>query len=215
MRLAIDRNDQMFLDRLHKMCGGTIQEICDAIGVTATAIRQRLARLEGHGLVVRELVRAGRGRPHHVYRVSDEGLRHLGENYRELALVLWRALHQVTDSAAKTAIMNSVREGLVREYGRVSISGSLPDRMQQLRDELNSHGFDVEFDDAGQLPVLRENSCPYQDLATADPSICAMEAQVFRQILNADVELTQCCLDGHGSCEFQVQESLAGELPAG
>jgi DNA-binding Lrp family transcriptional regulator len=47
MRLAIDRNDQMFLDRLHKMCGGTIQEICDAIGVTATAIRQRLARLEG------------------------------------------------------------------------------------------------------------------------------------------------------------------------
>ena len=215
MRLAIDRNDQMFLERLHKMCGGTIQEICDAVGVTATAIRQRLARLEGHGLVVRELVRAGRGRPHHVYRVSDEGLRHLGENYRELALGLWRAMHQIADPTVKSAILDNVREGLVREYGRISVSGSLPDRMQQLRDQLNDHGFDVEFDGAGQLPVLRENSCPYQDLATIDQTICEMEVDVFRQILNADVELTQCCLEGHGPCEFQVQESLRSDAPAG
>ena len=42
MRVSIDRNDQLFLEQLHRLCGGTVQEICDNVGVTATAVRQRL-----------------------------------------------------------------------------------------------------------------------------------------------------------------------------
>lgn len=206
MRVAIDRNDQNFLEQLHRMCGGTVQEICEAVGVTATAIRQRLGRLEGQGLVVRETVRAGRGRPHHVYRVSDEGLRQLGENYRDLALILWRALHQIEDSSVRAAILSQISDEFVQRYGRFVPAESMQDRMHQLQRELTSHGYDVEIAD-GELPVLRENSCPYQDLASADPSICEMEADVYSRILNADVSLTQCVLDGHSCCEFHVQNS--------
>ena len=63
----------------------------------------------------------------------------------------------------------------------------------------------------GELPILRENSCPYQDLASVDPSICEMEADVYSRILNAEVSLTQCCLDGHSSCEFHVKELTSTE----
>ena len=83
--------------------------------------------------------------------------------------------------------------------------GPIRDRMVQLQNELISHGYDVEIGD-GELPVLRENSCPYQDLASSDPSICEMEVDVYSRILNAEVSLTQCCQDGHSFCEFQVQE---------
>lgn len=205
MRVAIDKNDQRFLEQLHRLCGGTVQEICESVGVTATAVRQRLSRLEGLGLIARETVRAGRGRPHHVYRVSDAGLRHLGENYRDLAMVLWRAVHQISEPAVRSAILAEIRDEFVRRYGRVASEGPLEDRIHQLQQELSSQGYDVECADVGELPVLRENSCPYQDLATHDPSICEMEADVFSRILNADVTLTQCCLDGHAHCEFHVQ----------
>jgi len=207
MRTAIDRNDLSFLEELHGLCGGTIQEICEAIGVTATAVRQRLNRLEGQGLVVREVVRAGRGRPHHVYRVSDAGFRHLGENYRDLALVLWRAIHELEDPEARSLILAKVRDGFVRRLGRVATSGPLNDRVKQLQEALTDHGFKVEFEQGTNLTVLREKNCPYSDLASTDPSICEMEQDVFSRILNARVSLTQCCLDGHGCCEFRVDEA--------
>ena len=82
----------------------------------------------------------------------------------------------------------------------------LRNRIQQLQEELTSQGFDFELDATGGLPVLRETSCPYQDLASIDPSICEMESDVFSRILNADVSLSQCCLDGHAHCEFHISE---------
>ena len=214
MRVAVDRNDQEFLEQLHRMCGGSVQEICDAVGVTATAVRQRLTRLEGDELVVRETVKSGRGRPRHVYRVSDAGLRHLGENYRDLALVLWRAIHQVDNSTVRVSLLAAVRDEFVNKYGRVNKNRPLKIRVQQLQEQLVSRGYDFEFDAEEGLPVLRETSCPYQDLATLDPSICEMESDVFSRILNADVSLTQCCLDGHAHCEFHVTERTDNTDPA-
>ena len=58
-------------------------------------------------------------------------------------------------------------------------------------------------DDSGRLPILRENNCPYLELASSDPAICELEKEVFRKVLGSEVELTQCCLDGHTCCEFQ------------
>lgn len=208
MRVVIDRNDQKFLEQLHRLCGGTIQEICEDVGVTATAVRQRLSRLEGQGLVIREVVRAGRGRPHHIYRVSDAGLRHLGENYRDLALILWRSVHRIEDTSIRISVLSLIQDEFVRRLGRVDTDGSLDDRVQQFTEQLESRGYDVGCSTDGMLPVLRENNCPYQDLAASDPSICEMEADVFSRILNADVELTQCCLDGHSHCEFHVREPV-------
>ena len=213
MRVTIDKNDQKFLEQLHRLCGGTIQEICDDVGVTATAVRQRLTRLEGQGLVAREVVRAGRGRPHHVYRVSDAGLRHLGENYRDLALILWRAIHQIEDESSKRSVLGVIQDEFVRRFGRVDSEGPIGDRVRQLTSELESQGYDVGYSVDGTLPILREHNCPYQDLAAADPSICEMEADVFSRILNAEVELTQCCMDGHSHCEFHVKETSEGATP--
>jgi predicted ArsR family transcriptional regulator len=141
-------------------------------------------------------------------------LRHLGENYRDLALVLWRVIHQVDNSAIRASLLAAVRDEFVQKYGRVNINGPLENRVQQLQEQLVSQGYDFEFDAEAGLPVLRETSCPYQDLATLDPSICEMESDVFSRILNADVSLTQCCLDGHAHCEFHVTERTDNTDPA-
>jgi predicted ArsR family transcriptional regulator len=142
--------------------------------------------------------------------VSDEGLRHLGENYRDLVLILWRSIHRIEDETVKKTVLRQIQDEFVQQYGRVATDGPIRDRMAQLQRELTSNGYDVEIGD-GDLPIMRENSCPYQDLASADPSICEMEADVYSRILNAEVSLTQCCLDGHSCCEFQVQELTSTE----
>lgn len=204
MRLEIEPKDRQFLQRLHRIGGGTIQELCDDLGVTATAIRQRLVRLQGMGLISREAVREGRGRPYYVYGLTATGLKVLGENYAELALTLWRAIKRIDSPEVRTVVLQHVREEMVRRLGRAVQSESVADRVSELSNGLQEQGFDVEVDTTGSLPVLRENNCPYLELAHVDPEICSLEQEVFGEVVGAEIQLSQCCLEGSNCCEFEL-----------
>ena len=204
MKTILDSNDRQFLEVLHKLGSSTVQKICAEIDVTATSIRQRLSRLQVHGFIDRATVRKGRGRPHHCYQVTDAGLKELGDNYSDLATILWRELQSIKDSAIKTDVLRRVQDAFVQRYGNLVHGESLLERMEQLRSVMVEKGFDVEIDLSGPLPIFRENNCPYHELASVDSRICQMEQEVFRSVLGVDVNLTQCCLDGHHCCEFEA-----------
>jgi predicted ArsR family transcriptional regulator len=211
MKVAIEAGDRQFLERLRELGDATVQQICADTGVTATAVRHRLVRLQAMELVSRELARTGRGRPHHIYRVTSAALRELGDNYADLAQILWRELRNIEEPAVRQRIASRVEEALVQQLGKVSARASLSDRLTQLSSALRERGYHVEIDKTGQLPVLRENNCPYFELASADPTICELEQAVFRRVLGAEIKLTQCCLDGHHCCEFQAADHTTTE----
>lgn len=208
MRNILEQSDGQFLNELHRIGPQTVQVICSAMGVTATAIRQRLNRLQGSGFVSRNLVRSGRGRPHHVYQVTEKGLRQLGDNYGDLALILWREMNKISDPEVRRDVTNRIRDALVARFGHLDGS-TLRDRMRQFRDLLIGRGYDVELAADGLLPIIRENNCPYQDIADEDRGICDLEQEVFQRVLGADVKLSTCCRDGHHCCEFTVSEPIA------
>jgi predicted ArsR family transcriptional regulator len=215
--IPLDPQDRQFLDRLGRLGGGTVRELCGHLGVTATAVRQRLVRLGARRLIERETVRHGRGRPRHIYRVNEAGQRELGDNYTDLAQILWRELQKIEDAEVRRQLVRRIEDALVQRYGPPdgAADGSAPDgkvtdgspdlprRLERLRDAMLKRGFHVEVDSTGELPILREHLCPYLDLAAEDPSICELERDVFRRVLGTDVRLTQCCLDGHSCCEFE------------
>lgn len=209
MRAVVDPKDRQFLSRLHRMGESTIQEICAEIGVTATAIRQRLTRLEAVGLVLRETVRAGRGRPHFVYRPTEDGLRELGENYAGLAVGLWNSVQKIEDVAVRQAVLVNVRLELVERFGGSVVGKSYRERVLSLGRQLAESGFDVEVDTSGDLPILRENNCPYLDLANVDSEICELEHSVFEEILGIPLELSRCSQDGSGCCEFHARREAS------
>lgn len=202
MQQTIDPQDRDFLNDLHRMGASTIQQICEAAGVTATAVRQRLIRLEGQGLIERNAVREGRGRPYHEYRVTTNALRSLGDNYSDLALILWKELMQIEEPEIRERVTKRIKDALTRQYSSHLRGRTALDRFMELRSSLSEHGFQVEVDQDGDLPVLRENNCPYHDLATHDSTICELEQSVFEEVLGMKIERTQCCMDGHHSCEF-------------
>lgn len=212
MKNLLEPRDSEFLQKLQRLGNPTVQELCDEIDVTPTAVRQRLSRLQALGFVARETIRTGRGRPHHSYRVTDAGRRQLGDNYGELALILWREVKQIDDPAVRQRVVNRVRDALVARYGRAVVGETAADRVRTLGLALREQGLDVEVDASDSLPILRENHCPYWELAENDPAICELERSVFQRVLGGRVSLEHCCLDGHGCCEFSVADSgPAGE----
>ncbi|MBN72239.1 MULTISPECIES: helix-turn-helix transcriptional regulator [Gimesia] len=207
MRVSIDENDRSFLLGLNRLKSATIQEICDQEGVTATAVRQRLVRLQGLDLIARTQVKEGRGRPHYTYSVTSLGMRLLGDNYAELANILWDELKGIENEELRCRLASRIQTALVQQYGKHVDAPSLHGRMEQLKQALEERGFVVELDHTGPLPILREHNCPYHDIASADASICELEQRVFERVLGTKMHLSECCLDGHHCCEFEAQTS--------
>ena len=204
--LSLDARDREILEHLHKMGGADVQELCELLGVTRTAIRQRISRLESLGTINACQQSSGRGRPRNIYQVTTEGLHSLGEDYRELAVVLWETIAELDDHVVRERLIAQVRDRLASRFRqRLAESRSVGDRVDQLVDEMKSNGFNIESDHSELLPILRETNCPFPMLADIDESICQVEREVLEQVLGAPVEFRNRCRDGHHCCEFEVQ----------
>jgi len=187
--------------------------------VTGTAVRNRLSRLLESGLVERRAEARGRGRPRHAYQASVEAQKRLGQNYADLAVVLWEELMTtVEDRKLRRLLFARITERLAEMYrGRVS-GPEWEGRLVQLTTLLHDRGVEAEVarDGVGAFPMLRQHSCPYYELAETDRAICALERKMFEKVLGRGLRLSQCRLDGDHSCDFQAkpEPALAGKRAA-
>jgi len=195
---------------LLRACGPLgVAELSTEIAVTPTAVRQRLGRLLAEGLVDRQTVRAGRGRPKHRYRLTSKGVRYTGSNFADLALALWQAVANIEDFELRRTVLRRALGSLLERYGK-QIEGRTPiERMRCVADLLSQRRvpFSVEIAElTGQppvLPVLVAHVCPYPDLAEKDRTICAMERVLLSELVGENLRLTCCRLDGKPDCQFQ------------
>ena len=212
---AVSDADRDLLARLNRRGRAGIEELCEELGVTATAVRQRLSRLQAGGLIDRAPVNVGRGRPKHLYGLTPAGRRSLGSNYRELADAMWSALSEIEDPKLRAALFARLQDHLVARYGGDAgdDGAGLAARLGGLRDALRDYGYAVEMAEENGRPVLREHHCPYLDIAEDDPALCELEQRVFERVLGTGVELTRCCRDGDACCEFTPVDAAAAAGP--
>src|SRR5438093_75963 len=68
--------------------GLTTEEIRKALNVTTMAVSRQIALLEGQGLIRSELIRKPRGRPVHVFFLTDSAETYFPKTYAQLLLDL-------------------------------------------------------------------------------------------------------------------------------
>jgi DeoR family suf operon transcriptional repressor len=257
-------SDAQVLDLLRRQGGMSVAEVAQAMRVTATAVRQRLTRLMDQELIERRVaavldngtgvrdngtgvgengtgvgdngigVRAGRGRPSHRYTLTEKARRQSGNNFSDLAIVLWDEIRGVKDQEVRRGLLERIASAMATMY-RDRVTGStLAARMESLKQlfgerrvplEISSDGQEQDWlvtgsdvtltgeapspsaatpDAMTQLPLLTVTECPYPELAEKDRGICAVEKMLFAKLLEQPVRLTQCRLDGHACCQFQT-----------
>lgn len=203
-----DSSDRPLLDLIRRHGPVTVAEMARALGVTPTAIRNRLARLVGSGMVERQAEHGGRGRPRHTYRASAEAHRRLGQNYADLAVVLWdEMMRSVPDARLRRLLFSRITDRLAELY-RAQLKGDgWEGRMVQLGAILHDRGIEAEVvrREGDDLPILKQHSCPYFELAEVDHAICALERKMFEKVLGRSLRLSHCRLDGDRSCDFEAK----------
>jgi len=201
---TVETSDDQMLDLLRRRGPQGILDLVRTTGVTATAVRQRLTRLMSLGLVDREVQKRERGRPGHCYRITEKGRHQAGDNFGDLAGVLWEEIRAVPDSEVRRGLLQRLARNLARLYEREIQGGTLLERMQSVKRVFGLRGVELEVNAAGNLPVLTVLDCPYPVLADKDRGVCAMERMLFTELLGEQVRLSGCRLDGQACCEFQA-----------
>ena len=207
MSSAVVNSDADLLDLLRVTGPLDVSEMANAIEVTATAVRQRLSRMMARGLIQREAVRAGRGRPRHRYQLTDRGLELTGSNFTDLAMALWHEIQSIEDVTLRSELLKRVAKALAKGYFN-QITGRTPEeRMKSLSDLLAERRvpFSVEGGTADEQPTLTAHACPYPKLAEQDRTICKVEEMLFTELLGQAVEMKSCRLDGDCDCQFQAK----------
>lgn len=223
MSYPSETSDARILELLAERGSLGVSELSELNRVTATAVRQRLARLMDQGLVGRETARASRGRPSHRYQLTElarrqafeaqgagetqgaaKGERRPGNNFPDLALALWEEVRAIRDPDVRRGLFARLAARLTRAYGARVNGDSLDTRLEQVREVFAERRVPMEIEAHASGRQLTVVNCPYPELAERDRGVCAMEKMLLSELLETPMRLSTCRLDGHACCQFET-----------
>ena len=200
--ITSQRHDAPLVDLLRQRDGRRVDDLAKSLGITATAVRQRLDRLMKEGLVSREVIQGTRGRPSHSYNLTESGNRSAGDNFQDLAVVLWSEIRSVRDPAVRRGLLNRIGSSLADRFVS-KVSGKTPsERLQSMANVMKDREIPCSFSIENGLPILTSLACPYPELAELDRGICAAERSMLETLSGGRVRLSECRLDGASCCRF-------------
>ncbi|WP_149495947.1 helix-turn-helix transcriptional regulator [Roseiconus lacunae] len=187
-----------------------VGDLIDRLGVTATAVRQRIDRMLERELIEREKVVAGRGRPTYQYRLTEKGRRINSADSTELAEAMWQEMLAIEDPELRDRMLAGIAKRMGKEYAsrladaRMDASTPLEERMRLLSELLSERRVVSDVVSDGKLPVLDIRCCPFPTLANGehDHSMCRLEELLLSEALGKPVQLSQCRKDGDSCCQF-------------
>jgi predicted ArsR family transcriptional regulator len=180
----------------------SVAELGRAMGVTATAVRQRLVRLTAQGLVTRATTSAARGRPGHRYSLTEKARRQAPSNFADLAAALWDEVRDIKDIEIRRGLLRRLAQRLAESYSPEMTGETVAERMEALTRMFDRRDIHFSVDQSGQLPILTAAQCPYPGLAEQNPGVCAMERMLFSELVGQSLRLDECRLDGGACCTF-------------
>jgi predicted ArsR family transcriptional regulator len=203
---AIRPIDQAVLDLLRQQQGLTVHELIERLEVTATAVRQRLDRLEHNGVIERRKEGSGRGRPQFRYFLTPLGMRYASASYADLALALWYEVIDLPNPQLRGRILRRVAKRMGEQLRDLMPEGAtLSERMGAMALALGQRKVPALVDEAGLLPILQVYACPYPELSEQEGNrqMCEMEQEMLSEAIGQPVQLDCCRLDGHNHCQFR------------
>jgi predicted ArsR family transcriptional regulator len=186
------------------------EDLAHRLGVSRTGVLQQLRALEAAGLVSRESVRHGVGRPRHVYDVTEAAQDLFPTNYDALASGLLEAIRAIGGEELVDGVFEE-RRRMARERVRQRMAERLPadaplvDRARELAVIQDEQGYLAETV-IGPDGVIRlvERNCAIHRVSAEQPAACQAELDLFREVLGTDVERETHIATGDRCCTYKI-----------
>ncbi len=186
------------------------EDLATGLGVSRTGVLQQLHALETAGLVSRQAVRHGVGRPRHVYDVTDAAQDLFPTNYDGLASGLLAAIRAIGGEELVDGVFEE-RRRMTRDRirqrmtDRLTPEARLVDRARELAVIQDEQGYLAETL-IGPDGVIRlvERNCAIHRVAADNGAACQAELDLFREILGPDVVRETHIATGDRCCTYRI-----------
>ncbi|MFU2318313.1 helix-turn-helix transcriptional regulator [Rahnella sp. PCH160] len=177
------------------------------LGTTGEAARQQFVKLAKDGLVEANAISQGVGRPAQYWQLTAKGHAHFPDAHADLTVQLLQLIRTSLGESALDQLITSRESQTLANY-RQAMSGasSLEERLQRLTAIRTREGYMADWtlqEDGSYLFV--ENHCPICAAATTCQGFCRAERDVFRDVLEANVERTEHILQGARRCAYVIR----------
>ena len=205
---------QDILHHLVKQGPTSAQALAEHLGISPQAVRRHLKDLEDEGLIKRETVQVGMGRPNHLYSLSREGRDRLPERYNDFAVSLLNTLAQTVGPDQMGTILRKQWEQKAQDYRKQMGLGSLAERVARLVELRRLEGYMAEWhtvdgdgsDSSAPEYIITEYNCAIAQIAESFPSVCGHELDMFELALQGcRVQRTHWQANGEHRCGYLIQ----------
>lgn len=184
------------------------------LGVTAMAVRQHLAVLEGEELVDFTDERRKVGRPARLWRLTSDAYDRFPDFHAELAVGMLEAIQNAFGEQGLERLTKERTRQQVASY-RARMPGSdvpLEERVAILARIRREEGYMAESRRRRDATLeLVQNHCSIAKAARRCPKLCGGELSLFRAVLGDDVsvERVEHILSGDRCCSYRIRNRPA------
>ena len=191
------------LDYVVEHHGARVEELTEALGVKAAAIRRHLDHLRADGLIESRPVKQATGRPFLSWYPTPKGAGEAPPAYADLfARILgWLGKERI-DEAVATGVAASLAE---RHRHEVAGSTGGEDLVEHVTESLRREGILETWRAEADGFHLVNSCCPYPQAAELSRLPCEADRQAISLLLGEDVEQIERIVDGSSCCEYRVQ----------
>ncbi len=207
MNCEMSETRMRILQLLKMRASLTVGQLTDALHISQMGVRQHLAILEAEGLVEHYQEKQGRGRPPHVYQLTDEANGLFPTTYANFAVGL---MHEVAKFNGPGFINKVFRERMKAqlETYQLRLEGkTLGERVKELARIRDEEGYMARFDENEDDYALIEHNCPIAVIAQEYPHVCEIELALFRQSLGAKIVREEHLMEGSHRCCYRIPKS--------
>ncbi|GCD98151.1 helix-turn-helix transcriptional regulator [Embleya hyalina] len=183
------------------------EELAEAVGMTASGMRQQLAGLVAEGYVTHRQARLGPGRPKHVYRLTTAGENLFPRRYGDLVGDLLETA-QTEEPGFVDRLFDRRRERRLERARTRTTAPDLADRVAAIAAILDEDGYLAAarpLADGGGWLIVEQN-CAIFDVAIRCGTACSSELEFLREALpDTEVRRVSHMVAGAPHCAYEIR----------
>lgn len=185
----------------------TAQQLADQLKITSMGVRRHLTMLERDGLIQVQTQRQPTGRPTFVYRLTATGLDTFPKSYDLLATQVLDVVRATQGEAQISQIFAGRMDQLYEQYAPRMRGKNLAERVQELAKIQEEAGYMARWEKVKGGYLLKEQNCAIYRVACRFQDACQFEIELFRRLLDANLERVEHQVRGDLACTYFIPET--------